>query len=390
MNRMILSSTKPAARSASRRFLESSSRISCRSHTTVTPKGRLTRQQPQQQQQNKSTLALNVSNTSARNSSANSASNSNSKQQAAQHKLTPEQVRSLFLSACIPMVGFGFMDNFIMITAGTAIDNSLGVHMGLATMTAAAIGQVVSDVSGVVFGDTLSKVFKVAPAKLTSAQKTSKLTRSVVSRLRLGGAVIGVVAGCTLGAVALWLIPDNGRESDERTKAKATSASVAAAAAVPQERIRDQLDRLQKVMTDVMTNHDDKWHDRRASCTLYVNESTGRYIPPTSTTKTTMATSFFADWSDNNHEKLATIKNLANNNDPEVLHTLKEGRVVVFANTIYVPVLGEDNNSNDNSNKNILGIFKIKLENGSFYTGSEIKDAKRVARNLGFFLNHMV
>lgn len=387
MNRVLLSSTKlPEARSASRRFLESSvSRLSRRSHTTVTPKGRLLKHQPQHQQQNnKSTLALN-----ATLSSSSKISSAGSKQAAQQNKLTPEQVRSIFLSACIPMVGFGFMDNFIMITAGTAIDNSLGVHMGLATMTAAAIGQVVSDVSGVVFGDTLSKVFKVAPAKLSSAQKTSKLTRSIVSRLRLSGAVIGVVAGCTLGAVALWLIPDNGRESDSAKTAAAATTTLSVP--VPQERIVDQLDRLQKVMTDVMTSHDDKWHDRRASCTLYVNESMGRYIPSSATTKPT-ATSFFADWSSDNQDRSACIENLANNTDPEVLHTLKEGRVVVFANTIYVPVNSSNGNDNDNGNDNndILGIFKIKLENGSFYNGSEIKDAKRVARNLGFFLNHMV
>jgi hypothetical protein len=290
------------------------------------------------------------------------------------------------------MVGFGFMDNFIMITAGTAIDNSLGVHMGLATMTAAAIGQVVSDVSGVVFGDTLSKVFKVAPAKLSSAQKTSKLTRSIVSRLRLSGAVIGVVAGCTLGAVALWLIPDNGRESDSAKAASTATTlavSVPVSVPVPQERIVDQLDRLQKVMTDIMTSHDDKWHDRRASCTLYVNESVGRYIPSSAATTKPTVTSIFADWSSDHQEQSAFIETLANNTDPEVIHTLKEGRVVVFANTIYVPVHSSSNNENDNRN-DILGIFKIKLENGSFYTGSEIKDAKRVARNLGFFLNHIV
>ena len=32
------------------------------------------------------------------------------------------------------MVGFGFMDNFVMITAGQAIDNTLGIRFGLATM----------------------------------------------------------------------------------------------------------------------------------------------------------------------------------------------------------------------------------------------------------------
>lgn len=282
---------------------------------------------------------------------------------------------SLFWGAAIPMVGFGFMDNFIMITAGSAIDNTLGVQFGLATMTAAAIGQVVSDVSGVVFGDTMAKVFKVSPARLTEAQK--KL--AVVGRIKLAGAVLGIVAGCTMGAVALWMIP-NGRETEaSEATSQATLQSSSSSQATSVERTKDQLDRLQKVMADFMASQDEPWHDRRASCTLYVNESMGDALP-----KATLARqpsrSFFEFRS---HQAPATIKALNNTtNDPEVQHAVKEGRVVVFANTIYVPVMGDETE--------VLGIFKIKLDNGSFYNGSEIKDAKKVARNVGFFLNHMV
>lgn len=42
-----------------------------------------------------------------------------------------------------------------MIQAGQYIDSTLGVSLGLATMTAAAAGQVILDVSVVVFGGTL-------------------------------------------------------------------------------------------------------------------------------------------------------------------------------------------------------------------------------------------
>ena len=42
------------------------------------------------------------------------------------------------------MIGFGFMDNLVMIQAGEAIDSTIGVAFGLATMTSAAFGQIVS------------------------------------------------------------------------------------------------------------------------------------------------------------------------------------------------------------------------------------------------------
>lgn len=61
-------------------------------------------------------------------------------------KPTKKQLRELFVISAVPMIGFGFMDNFIMIQAGGYIDSTLGVKFGLATMTAAAMGQVVSDV----------------------------------------------------------------------------------------------------------------------------------------------------------------------------------------------------------------------------------------------------
>jgi len=346
MHRAILSSTQ-AGRSAatSRRFLTSAA-----SRNTFSSKK--TRQPFSHHLKNKSTLAIPQS------------SPATPRQQLQQ--LSREQISSLFWSAAIPMVGFGFMDNFIMITAGSAIDNSLGVQFGLATMTAAAIGQVVSDVSGVLFGDTLANLFNVAPANLSKAQSKLKL----VGRIKLGGAVAGMIVGCTLGACALWLVPEKDETSSASPAAQPTSVEW------QQERTRDQLQRLQQVMTDIMTAEDDTWHDRRASCTLYVNESMENSIPACPKS----ASSFF----DFSRAAPASIESLASkSNDPEVLHTLKEGRVVVFANTIYVPVRQDDSDSS------ILGIFKIKLENGNFYTGSEIKDAKKVARNLGFFLNRM-
>jgi hypothetical protein len=47
---------------------------------------------------------------------------------------------------------FGLMDNLVMLSCGDLIDQSFGVKFGLATLTAAACGQVVSDVCGVCFG----------------------------------------------------------------------------------------------------------------------------------------------------------------------------------------------------------------------------------------------
>lgn len=53
-----------------------------------------------------------------------------------------------FINAAVPMIGFGFIDNFIMLQAGEYLDTSIGVTFGISTLTAAAVGQIFSDVSG--------------------------------------------------------------------------------------------------------------------------------------------------------------------------------------------------------------------------------------------------
>jgi len=110
------------------------------------------------------------------------------------------------------MVGFGMMDNLVMIQAGQYIDSTLGVSLGLATMTAAAAGQVVSDVSGVVFGGALERVLHKARfienPPLTTAQRQLAISRNV----SMFGAVVGVVIGCALGATSLLFVDLTVRE----------------------------------------------------------------------------------------------------------------------------------------------------------------------------------
>ena len=356
------------------------------------------------------------------NSNSNNGIHNNSTGQ--QHKLTPQQIQSVFLSATIPMIGFGFMDNFVMITAGNAIDNSIGVQMGLATMTAAAIGQVVSDVSGVMFGDTLSRVFKISSAQLTETQRKF----AVVRRLRLAGAVLGVITGCTLGATALYFVPNRDTSTTSNNNNKSVSSAAATAihsenGSHPSTRQQQQqfLHRLQKVLKDVMTNQEEKWYSRDARCTLYVNEPLSNCIPVPVPTALAQNKNSCDDTSiarrlsllgntgskaNNKNNRIligegtpAIIDRLVYNRDDNgnknkddysaIMQSAKESRVVIFTNIIYVPVVATDNG--DNNNSDVLGVLKVELgqNGGSFYsTGSEIKDAKRVARNLGFFMNH--
>jgi len=115
------------------------------------------------------------------------------------------------------MVGFGFMDNIIMIQAGDYIDSTLGVALGITTLTAAAMGNVCSDSSGVLFGgivDAAVERLNLSTANLTDAQCRMRSTR-VVATL---GSLVGVVCGCLLGASTLLLMDLDASERLKRAQ----------------------------------------------------------------------------------------------------------------------------------------------------------------------------
>eukprot|EP00392_Amoebophrya_sp_AT5.2_P016117 g16360.t1 len=125
-----------------------------------------------------------------------------------------ETLKTLFISSAVPMIGFGFMDNMVMIQAGDLIDNTIGVKFGLATLTAAACGQVFSDVSGVCFGgvvDAMCAKLGLPTADLSTAQRQLP----IVKRTATGGSVVGVVVGCCLGMLSLLFMD---LEAAERAK----------------------------------------------------------------------------------------------------------------------------------------------------------------------------
>lgn len=131
---------------------------------------------------------------------------------------TFEQLRIHYISNGLPMVGFGFMDETVMIQAGNAIDCSIGVTFGLSTLSAAAIGGLISNVSGIIFGGSLESLAKAAGlpnSNLTAAQRSLPF----VKRNRLLSQAVGVLLGCTMGLVNLFFI-DHERSSSLKLQQK--------------------------------------------------------------------------------------------------------------------------------------------------------------------------
>ena len=68
---------------------------------------------------------------------------------------TNHELMLVALESAIPFVGFGFVDNAVMIVAGDYIDVTFGVVLGISTIAAAGFGNLVSDVMGLGFGGVI-------------------------------------------------------------------------------------------------------------------------------------------------------------------------------------------------------------------------------------------
>ena len=312
--------------------------------------------------QNQSTIAMIepsspsfIGSAGSSSSSQSSSAMANAAASTSSSQLTYEQIKGVMVSAAIPMIGFGFMDNLIMIQAGSYIDSTLGVKFGLTTLTAAAMGQVVSDVSGVTFGNTIEKLTSpyVKPPLLSEMQRQLP----VVSRLRLLGAVSGVMLGCMLGATSLLLLP----QDSEKEKS-----------------IQQQMEQLGHVVYDLLQQEqqqqsgDSEGILRNVSCKIHmkglaaaVSSSQQQQVMINGGNNSIEVVS----WNDSND----LIKQCAREHQADSVMTVQEG-------VYYIPVALSSNDSES------VAVVEFKCERGSVVEKEAIQ---RIARYIGIFMKHM-
>ncbi|XP_077207663.1 transmembrane protein 65 isoform X1 [Paroedura picta] len=127
------------------------------------------------------------------------------------------QLKHVFFHNAIPFVGFGFLDNAIMIAAGTQIELSIGIVLGISTMAAAALGNLVSDLAGLGLAgyvEALASRLGLSIPELTPKQADMWQTR-VSAHL---GKAIGVAIGCLLGMFPLFFFKDDEEKKLEEKK----------------------------------------------------------------------------------------------------------------------------------------------------------------------------
>ncbi|CAL7947407.1 unnamed protein product [Xylocopa violacea] len=102
------------------------------------------------------------------------------------------------ISNAIPFIGFGFLDNFIMIIAGDQIEIILNKKFPISTMAAAALGNTISDIIGigsVHYVERFAQKVGFKAPKLSPVQLNLRRTKAAANL----GRVIGVTIGCVIG-----------------------------------------------------------------------------------------------------------------------------------------------------------------------------------------------
>eukprot|EP00043_Microstomoeca_roanoka_P006687 m.64991 g.64991 ORF g.64991 m.64991 type:complete len:347 (-) comp13518_c0_seq1:705-1745(-) len=115
---------------------------------------------------------------------------------------TPQQLWLLGLRSMVPMIGFGFADNFLMIAAGESIDSAIGASFHLSTMAAAGLGNWFSDTIGLGLSNTIEAMASrlgIPEAGLSQEQLLLPQARRVMA----AASMLGITIGCFLGMVPL-------------------------------------------------------------------------------------------------------------------------------------------------------------------------------------------
>ncbi|XP_045445850.1 uncharacterized protein LOC123653917 [Melitaea cinxia] len=127
---------------------------------------------------------------------------------------TTKELLHLSLANSIPFIGFGFLDNFIMIIAGDSIESSMSAYITLSTMAAAALGNTFSDVIGIgssYYVERAAALLGFGAPRLAPVQLDMPVSRRFANM----GRVLGITLGCFLGMTPL-LFKDDEKKSEAK------------------------------------------------------------------------------------------------------------------------------------------------------------------------------
>lgn len=131
---------------------------------------------------------------------------------------TSNQLKLVMLGSAIPFIGFGFVDNMILLIAGDQIEDYFHESFHYSILCAGLLGNTVSDVIGLSLGgiiETLARKLGIPDPKLSRTQANMSITHWA----NFFAAAGGITLGCLLGMVPLLFMKETRSTEKESTSA---------------------------------------------------------------------------------------------------------------------------------------------------------------------------
>ncbi|NXS73078.1 TMM65 protein, partial [Pandion haliaetus] len=132
---------------------------------------------------------------------------------------SPGQLKHVFFHNALPFVGFGFLDNAIMIAAGTQIELSIGVVLGISTMAGKQYCQIQNPLFMFSCSSSLAGYVEALASRLGLSIPDLTPKQADMWQTRLSahlGKAIGVTIGCILGMFPLLFFGDEEEKLEEK------------------------------------------------------------------------------------------------------------------------------------------------------------------------------
>ncbi|KDO35290.1 hypothetical protein SPRG_00137 [Saprolegnia parasitica CBS 223.65] len=123
------------------------------------------------------------------------------------------QLRLVMLASGIPFIGFGIVDNLIMLTAGDSMETYLRAAMPISVLAAAGLSNCVADVAGLSLGgviESFARKLGIGDPQLSSTQARMPIVRGI-SYL---SSAVGISFGCLVGMLPLAFMDTEDEEAE--------------------------------------------------------------------------------------------------------------------------------------------------------------------------------
>jgi len=135
---------------------------------------------------------------------------------------TARQLKLVMIGSAIPFVGFGLVDNLILLVAGDAIETHFHSSYAMSMLCAAALGNTVADVVGLSLGgvvESMARRIGIPDPMLSKAQANMPITLWVNFFASAGG----ITFGCLIGMIPLLFMNHAAYEEEQMGDSKQDS-----------------------------------------------------------------------------------------------------------------------------------------------------------------------